>query len=108
MLIPKGNLDTRGIGLVEVVWKVVEAMLDTHIKSVVQSHDVSHGYCAGKGTRTAIMEFKLLQELASVDQDPLLLVFLELRKSYDNLERWRLIQTLEDYGEGPKLRGLLA
>ena len=32
------------------------------------------------------MELNLVQELASVDQYPLFLVFLELHKLYDNLE----------------------
>ena len=43
---------------------------------------------------TAIMELKLVQELASVNHDPIFLVFLDLQKAYDNLNRGRLIQTL--------------
>ena len=35
------------------------------------------------------------------------MIFFDLRKSQDNLERGRLLQTLEGYGEGPKLQGLL-
>ena len=29
--IPKVNADTRGIGMLEVVWKVVEVLIDTSI-----------------------------------------------------------------------------
>ena len=47
------------------------------------------------------MELKLAQELASVDQDPLLLVLLDLRKAYGNLYRGGLLQTLARYGAGP-------
>ena len=54
------------------------------------------------------MELKLAQELASMEQDPLSLVLLYLSKVYNNLDRRRLIQTLEDYGEQPKLRGLIS
>ena len=36
VMIPKGNTDTRGIGLLGVVWKVVEAVIDTRIKTGVQ------------------------------------------------------------------------
>ena len=43
-----------------------------------------------------------------MDQDLLFLVFLDLNNSHDNLDRGRLMQTLEGYGEGPKIRGLLA
>ena len=35
----------------------------------------------------AIMDLKLVQELASIDQDPLFLVFLDLRKAYDIVDR---------------------
>ena len=54
------------------------------------------------------MDLKLAQELASVDQHPLFLVLLELSKTYDNLDWGRLLQTIEGYGAGPKLQGLLA
>ena len=32
VLIPKGNANTRGIRLLEVVWKMVKAVIDTWIK----------------------------------------------------------------------------
>ena len=60
------------------------------------------------GMRTAIMKLKVSQELASVDHNPRLLVFLDLRKTYDNVYRGRLIWTLEGYGAGPRLYELLA
>ena len=81
VLISKVNADTWGIGLIEVVWKVVGEVIDNHIKSVVQFYNVLHGFYAGRGTGTAIMELKLAQQLASVDQDPLFLVFIELQKT---------------------------
>ena len=33
VLIPKGNTDIRGIGLLETLWKVVEALLDTCLRA---------------------------------------------------------------------------
>ena len=50
VLIPKINMDTWGIGLIEIVWKVVEAVINTRIKSIVQFHNVLHVFCSGKGT----------------------------------------------------------
>ena len=81
ILTPKVNADTWGIGLLDIARKVVEAVIDTCIKTVVQFHDVLHRFCAERGTGTIIMELKLAQELVSVDQDPLFLVFLDLRKA---------------------------
>ena len=96
------------VGLLEVIWKVVEAVIDTWIKTVVQFHDVLHRFFSGRGARTAIMELKIAQELASVDQDPILLVFLDLSKAYNNLYNVWLLKKLAGYGGGPKIQGLLA
>ena len=41
--------------------------------------------------------------MASVDQEPLLLVFLDLMRSYDNLDRGQLLKTFEGYGADPKI-----
>ena len=81
----------------------MEAIIDIRIKKVVTSHDVIHVFHVGIVTGTAIMELKLVQELVSVDQDPLVLVLLDLRKLYDNLVRGQLLKTLEGYGAGPKM-----
>ena len=45
----------------DVMWKVVEAVIYIRIKIVVQFHDVLHMFCAGTGTGIAIMEIKLAQ-----------------------------------------------
>ena len=58
VLIPKGNADTRGISILYVVCKVVDAVIDTRIKTVVQLHNVLHRFCARMGTGTTIMELK--------------------------------------------------
>ena len=55
----------------------------------------------------AIMELKISQELASIDQVPLFLVFLELRKAYNTVDQERLLIKLEGYGAGPCLCGIL-
>ena len=66
VLITKANADTWGIGLLEVVWKVVEAVIETWIKSLVQFHNEMHGFCAGREAGTAITELKPAQELEIV------------------------------------------
>ena len=45
--------------------------------------------------------------MASIDQYPLFLVFLERSKEYDTLDRGCLLQTLEEYREGEKMHGIL-
>ena len=73
----------------------------------VQLHYFLHGFHAGRGKGEKIIELKLAQELASVDQEPPFLLFLYLRKAYKNLERERLLQILAGYRAEPKLHGLL-
>ena len=66
VLILKGKGDYRGIGLVEVMWKVVAVILNRRLASSITFHDVLHGFRAGRGTGTATLEAKLLQKLAAM------------------------------------------
>ena len=82
-------------------------IIDTPIKKAVTLYDVLHVFSAGKAIVTAILELKLTQKLVSVDQDSLFFSFLELRKLNDNLDRDRILKTLDGYGSGPKMRCIL-
>ena len=44
-------------------------------------HDVLHRFRAGRGTGTAIMELKLVEEISSIDHNPLFLVLLDIKKA---------------------------
>ena len=60
-LIPKGKKYYQGIGLVEVMWKVVAAILNRRFTSSITYHDALHGFRADSGTGTATLEAKLIQ-----------------------------------------------
>ena len=67
VLIPKGNSgDFRGIWFLEVLWKVIEKVLDSRLSSI-DLHDYLHGFRAGRGCGTGIMEAKLVQQLAYIE-----------------------------------------
>ena len=40
------NADTWVVGLIEVLWKAVEAVIDTWVRKSVQFHDVLRGFHA--------------------------------------------------------------
>ena len=101
VLITKGKNDYRGIGLVEVMWKVVAAVLNRWLTVSITFHHFLHGFWAGRGTGTATVEAKLLQQLADLREEVLYVIFLDLHKVYDDLERSRCLDILEGYSVGP-------
>ena len=107
VLIPKGKKDYRVIGLVEVMWKAVAAILNRRLIASITFHDFLHGFRAGCGTGTASLEAKLLQQLATLKEEVLYVIFLDLHKEYDALGRSRCLEILECYGVGPRSRRLL-
>ena len=107
VLITKGKTDYRGIGLVEVMWKVVAEILNCRFTASITFHDFLHGFWAGSGTGTATLEAKLLQKLAALREEVLYVIFLDLHKVYDDLDRSRCLDIMEGYGVGPRSRRLL-
>ena len=107
VIINKGTIDTWGIRLLDILWKVVEALIDTRLCARLQVHDVLYRFRAGICTGTYIMELKFAPKLSSLDRNPVFLVFLDLKKAYDTVKRERLFLTLERYGVRPFLCVLL-
>ena len=60
----------------------------------------------GRGTGTATLEAKLLQQLAAMREKVLYVIFLDLTKAYDALDMSRCLGILEGYGFGPGARRL--
>ena len=101
VLLPKGGKDYRGIGLVKVMWKVVVEILNRRLAASITFHDFLHGFWSGQGTGTATLEAKLLHKLAFLREEVMYVIFLELHKTYDALDRSRCLDILEGYGVRP-------
>ena len=89
VLIPKWKKGYRDIGLVELIWKVVAAILNCRFTASITYHDFLHGLWEGRGTGTATLESKLLQQLAALREEVLYVILLDLHKAYDALDRSR-------------------
>ena len=85
-LSPKGNTNTWGIVLIDTLWNVVEEINDTCMRASVIFHGVFHRFRTGRGMGMTILEIKFSQDMASFNQDPLLLVFLDLCKANETLD----------------------
>ena len=104
VLIPKRKKDYRGIGLVEVMWKVVAEILNRRLTASIAFHDLLHFFREGRGTGTATLEAKLLQQLAALREEVMYVIFLDLHKAYDAMDRSRCLEILEVYDVGPRSR----
>ena len=102
VLIPKGNSgDYRGIGLLEVIWKLIERVLDERM-SEIKVHDSLQGFRAKRGCWTGIMEAKLAYELAFVKQAPFFGIFIDLQVANKLINWERCIDICVEAGVGPK------
>ena len=93
--------------MVEVTWKVVAEILHRRLTTAITYHDALHVFRAGRGTGTATLEAKLLQQLAAMREEFPYVIFLGLTKAYDVLDRSRSLEILEGYGVGQRVRRLL-
>ena len=89
VLIPKVEGYYHGICLVEVMWKAVEVILNHRFTASITYHDSLHGFRLGRGMGTTTLEFKLLQQVTAMMEAVLHVIFLDLHKGYDALDRSR-------------------
>ena len=82
-------------------------LLNRRFTSSITYHDALHGFREGRCVGTATLKAKLLQKLAAMREEVLYVIFLDLTKAYDALDRSRCLEILEGYGVGPNVRRLL-
>ena len=61
--------------------------MNLRLTSSITFSDVLHGSQAGLETGTTTLKAKLLQQLAAMRGEVLYMIFLDLHKAYDALER---------------------
>jgi len=109
VLIPKDKPNVfRGIALLEVIYKLISSIINRRIGSKIEFDDAVHGFRKGRGTSTAIMEVKLLAQMRCRTDEPLFMIFLDLKKAYDTLNRPQAMRILEKYGVGPNVLRIIS
>ena len=108
VMIPKrGGTDFRGIDLVEIMWKAIYGIINRQILSSIQFHDALYGFCTGRETGTATLEAKLIQQLIAMRETVLHYILLDLRNTYDALDRYRCIDIMAGYRVVPSMLRIL-
>ena len=95
VLILKRGKESRCIDSMEVMWKIVAAILNRQITASINFYDFFHGFRVGSGTVTATLKVKLLQYIAALRENILYVIFLDLQKAYDSLDRSSCLEILE-------------
>ena len=85
------------------MYKLVSSIINSRISAKVKLDDAIHSFRALRGTSTAIMEAKLLVQLCSQSDIPFFMVFLDLKKAYDMLDRFWAMEVLKEYSVGNNL-----
>jgi hypothetical protein len=107
-LIPKASGGTRGIGLLEVMWKVCSVIINRRLQQSITFHESLHGFRKEHGTGTATLDAKIVQmQLSHIRGTPLYQIFLDLSKAYNTMDRGRTLQILREYGVGERILLLL-
>ena len=73
-------------------------ILHRRLTAEIKLHDALHGFRESRGTGTATLEAKLLQQLVAMREEVLYVIFLDLTKAYDALDRSRSLEILKGYG----------
>ncbi len=87
---PRTNLEGSGAG-------------DGSSAGEIELHDSLHGCPAGRGTGTGIIQAKLAQQLAHLEQAPFFGIFIDLKKAFDAMDRGRCLAILALHGVGPQM-----
>ena len=82
----KGKGEYRGIGLVEVLCKMIIPIINTRIRVSVSPYDALHGFRQRRGVVTYALEAKLSHQQEGIYHEPLLQVFHDTKKAYESLD----------------------
>ena len=88
----------RGLKLLDQVMKIIERVLDSVIRSQVDTDSMQYGFMPGRGTTDAIFILCQLQEKHLGKHKPLYFAFVDLEKAFDCVPRKVLWWAMKNVG----------
>jgi hypothetical protein len=88
----------RAIKLLEHGMKILEKVLESRIRQIVELDEMQFGFTPGRGTTDAIFIVRQLQEKFRAKGRPLYYAFVDLEKAYDRIPREVVRWALRDAG----------
>ena len=108
VIIPKDDKGgVRGIGLLEVIHKLVSQIINLRLGEKIKFLPEVHGFRRHRGTYTAIGEAKMRMQIDACSSAPVYQVYLDLSKAYDSIDRDRTLNIMEKYKIGPNVRNYI-
>ena len=104
---PENKEGYRGVGLVEIIWKVCAVVVNCILKRGVELYNALHKFSEERVMGEDTLEAKLAQYLVRFSHEHIFQVFLDVRKAYDSLGRVQCLEILRGYGISPNLDILL-
>ena len=101
VLVPKGNWELLGIGLVEMLWKTVTGILNILLTVAIQFQDILHGFCTSRDMKTTSTEVKITQKLMATREEVLDEILLDVHNAYDTLYHGRCLDIIVVYDVVP-------
>ena len=71
-------------------------ILNFWLTASITYYNLLHGFQASNGTGTATLEAKLIHQLAAMREEVLYVIFLDLHKVYNALDRYRYLEIMLD------------
>ena len=94
--VDRGNY--RGLKLTDQVLKLLECVMGSYIREMVNIDDMQFAYTQGRGTTDAIFTVRQMQEKHIAAQKPLYFAFVDLEKAFDRVPRKVLWWALRSLG----------